>query len=70
MRSTAVSVGPAEFRERWRRNKGRTLLVPTLAERVRGRGDMVIHSNSSAGAAHMQDMGDRLVEQISALSTT
>ena len=51
----AVSVGPAGFRERWRANKGRTLKVPTLAQHVADAGGMVIHSNSSPGAAHMQD---------------
>lgn len=51
----AVSVGPPEFRERWRRATGRTLLAPTLSERLRAHGGAVIHSNSSAGAAHMQD---------------
>ena len=51
----AVSVGPPEFRERWRRATGHTLLAPTLSERLRQHGGVVIHSNSSAGAAHMQD---------------
>lgn len=51
----AVSVGPPEFRERWRRATGRTLLTPTLSERLRAHGGAVIHTNSSAGAAHMQD---------------
>lgn len=50
-----VSVGPPTFRERWRRATGRTLLAPTLSERLREHGGVVIHSNSSAGAAHMQD---------------
>ena len=51
----AVSVGSVQFRERWRRATGRTLLAPTLSERLREHGGVVIHSNSSAGAAHMQD---------------
>jgi arylsulfatase A-like enzyme len=51
----AVSVGPPEFRERWRRATGSTLSVPTLSERLRHHGGVLIHSNSSAGAAHMQD---------------
>jgi hypothetical protein len=51
----AVSVGPPEFRERLRRATGRTLHRPTLAERLRPHGGAVIYSNSSAGAAHMQD---------------
>lgn len=50
-----VSVGPPEFRERLRAATGRTLLRPTLAERVRDHGGAVIYSNSSAGAAHMLD---------------
>jgi predicted AlkP superfamily pyrophosphatase or phosphodiesterase len=50
-----VSVGGAEFRERWRRATGRTLHAPTLSERLRAHGGVIIHSNSSAGAAHMQD---------------
>jgi len=51
----AVSVGPASFRERWRRATGATLRVPALSERLRAHGGVVIHSNSSPGAAHMQD---------------
>jgi arylsulfatase A-like enzyme len=51
----AVSVGSAQFRERWRHATGHTLLTPTLSERLREHGGVVIHSNSSAGAAHMQD---------------
>lgn len=50
-----VSVGPPEFRERWRRATGRTLHRPTLTEILKGHGGAVIHTNSSAGAAHMQD---------------
>lgn len=50
-----VSVGPPEFRDRLRRATGRTLHRPTLAERLRAHGGAVIYSNSSAGAAHMQD---------------
>lgn len=52
---TAVSVGGPDFRERWRRATGRTLHRPTMAERLAGHGGAVIYSNSSAGAAHMQD---------------
>ncbi|NKC16304.1 MAG: hypothetical protein GKR94_30090 [Gammaproteobacteria bacterium] len=51
----AISAGPVGFRDRWWRVTGHTLLVPTMAERVAGTGGMVIHSNSSPGAAHMQD---------------
>ena len=50
-----VSVGAADFRDRWRQATGHTLRVPTLAERLRGKGNAIIHSNASAGAAHMQD---------------
>lgn len=50
-----VSVGPPTFLERWRAVTGHTLLEPTLAQRVADHGGMCIHSNSSAGAAHMQD---------------
>ncbi len=50
-----VSVGPPDFRDRLRAATGRTLLRPTLAERVAGQGGAVIYSNSSAGAAHMLD---------------
>jgi len=50
-----VSVGPPEFRERLRAATGRTLLKPTLAERLQAHGGAMIFSNSSAGAAHMQD---------------
>ncbi len=51
----AVSVGPAEFRDRLRRATGRTLWRPTMSEWVREHGGAVIFSNSSAGAAHMLD---------------
>lgn len=50
-----VSVGPPEFRARLRAATGRTLLRPTLAERLAGHGGAMIFSNASAGAAHMQD---------------
>jgi hypothetical protein len=49
----AVSVGSADFVERWRAQAGHTLQVPTLADRLGE--DMLIVSNSSPGAAHMQD---------------
>ena len=51
----AVSVGPHAFRERWRRATGRTLHRPTLTERLASEGGVAIYSNSSPGAAHMQD---------------
>ena len=50
-----VSVGPSDFRERLRAATGRTLLAPTLAEQVANSGGASIYSNSSAGAAHLQD---------------
>ena len=48
-----VSVGAAEFVSRWRERMGHTLKMPTLADRLGA--EMLIFSNSSAGAAHMQD---------------
>jgi hypothetical protein len=51
----AVSVGPATFRERWRAATGRTLHRPTMTEILKDHGGAVIHTNSSPGAAHMQD---------------
>ena len=50
-----VSVGSPDFRERLRAATGRTLLAPTLAEHVADIGGANIYSNSSAGAAHLQD---------------
>lgn len=50
-----VSAGTVNFRDRLRAVTGRTLLRPTLSERVRKHGGAVIYSNSSAGAAHMLD---------------
>jgi len=50
-----VSVGSPDFRERLRAATGRTLLAPTLAEHVADIGGAHIYSNSSAGAAHLQD---------------
>jgi len=51
----AVSVGPPEFRDRLARVAGRTLCVPTLAERLAGRGGGAVYSNVSAGAAYFHD---------------
>ncbi len=51
----AISVGRPDFRDRLRKATGRTLLVPTLAERLREHGGTVVFSNVSAGAAHFQD---------------
>ena len=50
-----VVVGPPTFRERLRRATGRTLLRPTLSERLREHGGVASWLNSSPGAAHMQD---------------
>ena len=51
----AISAGRPDFRDRLRTATGRTLLVPTLAERLRDHGGAVIFSNVSAGAAYFQD---------------
>jgi arylsulfatase A-like enzyme len=50
-----LSVAKPEFRERMRKATGRTLLAPTLAERLAGHGGAVVMSNVSAGAAYFQD---------------
>src|SRR5215468_4601003 len=50
-----LSVARPEFRERMRKATGRTLLAPTLAERLADRGGSVVMSNVSAGAAYFQD---------------
>jgi arylsulfatase A-like enzyme len=50
------NVGAADFRDRMRRATGRTLRVPTLAERLRRHDEAVIVcSNVSPGAAYFQD---------------
>jgi len=49
------SVGDPAFRGIMRAVTGRTLHVPTLAERVAGRGGACIMSNVSAGAAYFHD---------------
>ena len=51
----AVSAGKPDFRDRLLRATGRTLRVPTLAERLSGHGGCVVFSNVSAGAALFQD---------------
>ena len=51
----ALSVGPADFRDRLRRATGRTLHVPTLAERLARHGGQIVFSNVSPGAAYFQD---------------
>lgn len=50
-----VSVGPPGFRDRLEKSRGRTLKVPTLAERLKHVGGVEIHSNVSAGAAMFHD---------------
>src|SRR3984893_328452 len=50
-----LSVARPEFRERMRKATGRTLLAPTLAERLAGHGGSLVMSNVSAGAAHFPD---------------
>ena len=50
------NAGAPEFRDRMRRATGRTLQVPTLAERLRWHGeDAIVCSNVSPGAAYFQD---------------
>jgi arylsulfatase A-like enzyme len=48
-------VGHPDFRSRMRRATGATLRVPTMAERLAGRGGQIAFSNVSPGAAHFQD---------------
>ncbi|HEU0216102.1 MAG TPA: alkaline phosphatase family protein [Stellaceae bacterium] len=50
------NAGAPDFRDRMRRATGRTLRVPTLAERLRWHGEeSVVCSNVSPGAAYFQD---------------
>ena len=49
------NVGEPEFVERLRAATGRTLCVPTAAERLRDRGGAIVLSNVSPGAAYFQD---------------
>jgi arylsulfatase A-like enzyme len=50
------NVGAPDFRERMRRATGRTLRVPTLAERLRWHNETsIVCSNVSPGAAYFQD---------------
>ena len=51
----ALSVGAPDFRDRLRNATGRTLRVPTLAERLRNSGGSIVFSNVSPGAAYFQD---------------
>jgi arylsulfatase A-like enzyme len=50
------SAGSADFRDRMRRATGRTLRVPTLAERLAWHGERsIVFANVSPGAAYFQD---------------
>ena len=49
------NVGEPEFVERLRAATGRTLRVPTAAERLRDHGGAIVLSNVSPGAAYFQD---------------
>ena len=51
----ALNVGHPNFRDRLLKATGRTLLVPTLAERLKDDGGAIVFSNVSAGAAYFQD---------------
>ncbi len=51
----ALNVGHPDFRDRLRKATGRTLLTPTLAERLKDHGGSIVFSNVSAGAACFQD---------------
>ncbi len=51
----SLSTGKADFVERMRKATGRTLLVPTLAQRLAGEGGCIVYSNASPGAACFQD---------------
>lgn len=48
-------VGAPDFRTHMRRANGRTLLVPSLAERVKQHGGFIAYSNVSPGAAFFLD---------------
>lgn len=48
-------VGKPEFFDTWRRASGRTLRVPTLAERVAHLGGSIVYANASPGAALAHD---------------
>lgn len=54
-RITVHNVGAPSFRETMRRVTGRTLRVPTLAERLAKSGGQVAYSNVSPGAAYFLD---------------
>jgi hypothetical protein len=49
------NAGAPDFRDRMRRATGRTLRVPTMAERLAKKGGSIVFSNVSPGAAYFQD---------------
>jgi len=51
----SVSTGQPDFLDRWRKATGRTLLRPTLAERLAREGGVEVMSNVSPGAAYLHD---------------
>ena len=50
-----LSVGAPDFRDRLKAVTGRTLRVPTMAERLKDAGGSIVFSNVSPGAAYFQD---------------
>ncbi len=50
-----LSAGAPDFRDRLRSATGKTLNVPTLAERLEKHGGSIVFSNVSPGAAYFQD---------------
>lgn len=50
-----LTAGAPDFRDRLRKATGKTLQVPTLAERLEGHGGGIVFSNVSPGAAYFQD---------------
>lgn len=54
-RITVHNVGAPSFRETMRRVTGRTLRVPTMAERLANSGGQIAYSNVSPGAAYFLD---------------
>ncbi len=50
-----LTAGAPDFRDRLRKATGKTLRVPTLAERLKADGGSIVFSNVSPGAAYFQD---------------
>jgi arylsulfatase A-like enzyme len=50
-----LTAGAPDFCDRLRKATGKTLRVPTMAERVRDHGGSIVFSNVSPGAAYFQD---------------